>query len=70
MGLAETIIVERVANLRRYQKTMLSYVVDDCLVIDDSYNINIDGVKAACRLLADSEEYTHKVLVVNEINEL
>jgi UDP-N-acetylmuramyl pentapeptide synthase len=27
-------------------------------------------VKAACRLLADSEEYTHKVLVVNEINEL
>lgn len=62
-------IQQHIMHLAAHQKTGLIYHIWSTILIDDSYNMNVDGVIAACKSLSIFTE-KKKILIIDEIIEL
>lgn len=68
LGLSEERINERLAKLQRIamrleQKTGLN----NCLIINDSYNSDIDSLKIALDFLSQQQQQSHRTLILSDI---
>lgn len=70
LGMNAQSIEAALSCLSSHQKTLQRFTVARSCLIDDRYNINVDGVCAGVALLSDYTEFDIKVVVINEIMEL
>jgi len=70
LGISKNNIAAALDKLETPPHRMNSFIVDNFLLIDDSYNANPDSVKAAIEILGKISKYKRKILVMGDMLEL